>query len=119
GYGALRQNATFRTLIATGDFAAVARLVITTNLGTVQPRGQIIAGGLLRSSGSFPENFFVTNPQFTTINYRDNSDGSNYHSLQTQVTLRPARGVTYQGTYTWSRSPAVRGGANSSGGVAA
>src|SRR5439155_17977246 len=64
GSEALRRNASFRTLIANGDFAAVARLLNTTNLGTVQPRGQIIAGGLLRSSGLFPENFFVTNPQF-------------------------------------------------------
>jgi len=46
----------------------------------------------------------VVNPQFSTINYRNNSDSSNYHSLQTQVTLRQTHGVSYQGTYTWSRS---------------
>jgi len=117
GSEALRQNASFRTLIANGDFVAVARLLNTTNLGTLQPRGQIIAGGLLRSSGLFPENFFVANPQFTGINYRDNADGSNYHSMQTQLTLRPAHGVTYQGTYTWSRGLATSGGVNSGGGV--
>src|SRR5204862_7349082 len=89
GSEALRRNASFRTLIANGDFAAVARLLNTTNIGTVQPAGQIIAGGTLRSSGSFPENFIVTNPQFTSITYRNNSDSSNYHSLQAQVTLRP------------------------------
>jgi hypothetical protein len=117
GSEALRQNASFRTLIANGEFAAVARLLNTTNLGTVQPRGQIIAGGTLRSSGLFPENFFVANPQFTGINYRNNSDSSNYHSLQTQVTVRPTQGITYQGTYTWSRSLAVSGGVGSGGGV--
>src|SRR4030095_4735925 len=76
GSEALRQHASFRTLIANGDFVAVARLLNTTNIGTVQPAGQIIAGGTLRSSGLFPENFFVVNPQFRTINYRNNSDRS-------------------------------------------
>jgi hypothetical protein len=82
----------------------------TTNTGTVQPRGQITAGGLLRSSGLFPENFFVVNPQFADVTYRNNADRSNYHSLQTQITLRPTRGINYQGTYTWSRSLGVFGG---------
>src|SRR5437870_2099949 len=116
GSEALRRNSSFRTLIANGDFAAVARSLNTTNVGTVQPAGQIIAGGTLRSSGLFPENFFVVNPQFATINYRNNSDSSNYHSLQTQFTARPAHGVTYQATYTWSRSLATSGGVNSGGG---
>jgi len=109
GSEALRRHASFRTLIANGDFVGVARILNTTNIGTVQPAGQIIAGGLLRSSGSFPENFIVVNPQFAAITYRNNSDSSNYHSLQTQVTLRPTRGVNYQGTYTWSRSLGLPG----------
>src|SRR5262249_17873080 len=88
----------------------------TTDVGTVQPAGQIVAGGTLRSSGLFPENFFVVNPQFATINYRNNSDSSNYHSLQTQLTVRPTHGVTYSATYTWSRSLATSGGVNSGGG---
>jgi hypothetical protein len=116
GSEALRRNSLFRTGIANGDFAAVARILNTTNVGTVQPAGQIVAGGTLRSSGLFPENFFVVNPQFATINYRNNSDSSNYHSLQTQLTVRPTHGVTYQATYTWSRSLATSGGVNSGGG---
>src|SRR5207244_12888107 len=99
GSEALRRNSSFRSFIANGDFANVARALNTTNVGTVQPAGQIVAGGTLRSSGLFPENFFVVNPQFATINYRNNSDSSNYHSLHTQLTLRPARGVTDQQRY--------------------
>jgi len=110
GSEALRRSASTRTLIANGDFVAVAQFLNTTNTGTVQPRGQIIAGGLLRSSGSFPENFFVVNPQFADVTYRNNSDSSNYHSLQSQVTLRPTRGITYQATYTWSRALGIFGG---------
>src|ERR1043165_5852176 len=99
GSEALRRNASFRTLIANGDFAAVARLLNTTNIGTVQPAGQIIAGGTLRSSGLFPENFIAGSPQFTTINYRNTSDSWKYPSLKTQVPVRPTPGVTSQFTY--------------------
>ena len=110
GSEALRRLSSTRTLIANGDFVGVAQFLNTTNTGTVQPAGQITAGGLLRSSGSFPENFFVVNPQFNNVTYRNNSDSSNYHSLQTQVTLRPTRGVSYQATYTWSRALGIFGG---------
>jgi len=109
GSEALRRLATTRTLIANGDYVSVAQFLNTTNTGTVQPRGQITAGGLLRSSGLFPENFFVVNPQFAGVTYRNNSDSSNYHSLQTQVTLRPTRGFNYQATYTWSRALGIFG----------
>jgi hypothetical protein len=108
GSEALRRHATFRTNIANGEYVAIARTLNTTNIGTVQP--PLVAGGTLRSSGLFPENFFVVNPQFGTINYRTNSDSSNYHSLQTQVTLRPTYGISYQGTYTWSRSLGIGNG---------
>ena len=117
GSQALRLNATYRTPIANGDFAAVARLLNTTNVGTTQPAGQTIAGGTLRSSGLFPENFFVANPQFTTLNYRNNSDSSKYHSLQTQVTLRPTHGFTGQATHTWSRGLGVAGSTPNGGGI--
>jgi hypothetical protein len=105
GSEALRRNATFYTNIANGNFVAVARTLNTTNIGTVQP--PLTNGGLLRSSGQFPENFIAVNPQFGTINYRTNSDSSNYNSLQTQLTLRPTHGIQYQATYTWSRSLGV------------
>jgi hypothetical protein len=107
GSEALRRHASFRTNIANADFVAVARLLNTTNIGAPQPAGEIINGGLLRSSGLFPENFIVTNPQFAAVTLRTNSDSSTYHSLQTQMTLRPTNGVSYQATYTWSRSLGV------------
>jgi hypothetical protein len=108
GSEALRRHASFRTNIANGDFVAVARTLSTTNIGTVQP--PLTNAGLLRSSGLFPANFIVANPQFNDITWRTNSDSSNYHSLQTQVTLRPTQGVSYQGTYTWSRSLGITSG---------
>ena len=115
GSEALRRNSSFRTFIANGDFASVARALNTTNVGTVQPSGQVVNGGTLRSSGLFPENFIVANPQFSTLNYRNNSDSSNYHSLEAQLTVRPTHGISYRAAYTWSRSLAVSGGVNSGG----
>ena len=55
---------------------------------------------------ALPYNYFLTNPQFgtggPTIQY--NGGLSNYHSMQTQVTLRPTHGVNFQATWTWSRA---------------
>jgi hypothetical protein len=102
GSDALRRHASFRSNIANGDFVAIARLLSSTNIGTTQP--PLTNAGLLRSSGAFPPNFIVANPQFNEITWRTNSDNSNYHSLQTQVNLRQIHGLNYQATYTWSRS---------------
>lgn len=119
GSEALRRHSFFRTNIANGDFREVANTLNTTNIGTVQPRGQTIAGGTLRSSGLFPENFIVANPQFGAMEMRNNSDTSMYHSLQTQITLRPARGISYQATHTWSRAHGVAGNTPEGGGIVA
>ena len=55
-------------------------------------------------AGLFPENWISSNPQFNQANYYSDSGSSVYHSLQVQGTLRPTHGVSFQGTYLWSRS---------------
>jgi hypothetical protein len=104
GSEALRRHTSFRADIANGNFRNVANTLNTANIGVTIPAGQTIAGATLRSSGLFPENFISANPQFGVLEMRDNSDSSNYHSLQTQLTMRPKHGVTYQATWTWSRA---------------
>ncbi len=59
----------------------------------------------------FPENYLVANPQFsspagfaTGPAYNSNTGASNYNSLETQFTLRPTFGTSFQATYTWARS---------------
>jgi len=60
-------------------------------------------GGQVLRYGGAPSNLLVSNPQYTpTINR--NQGRSNYHSMQIQVTLRPIRGLSFQSSYTWSRS---------------
>src|SRR6185436_972793 len=49
--------------------------------------------------------------------YRNNSDSSIYHSLQTQVTIRPSQGITAQFTHTWSRAMGTAGSTPDGGGI--
>jgi len=129
GSAHLRQSSTFRTAIANGDYEALANAINVYNgtgtgaAGTVVgvpgergtvlrrankgfnvPGGTTIAGGLTVPAGMFPENWIVANPQLNQANFYTGSGKSNYHSLQIQSTLRPAQGLSLQGTYVWSRA---------------
>jgi hypothetical protein len=119
GSEALRRHANFRGNIANGNFREVANTLNTANIGVAIPAGQTVAGATLRSSGLFPENFITANPQFGAMEMRNNSDSSNYHSLQTQLTMRPRNGITYQTTWTWSRSTGVAPPTGDGGGTVA
>ena len=61
------------------------------------------AGNVLRYGGA-PENLFIANPQYTSLTIQRNQGSTNYHSMQTQVTMRPMHGLNFQATYTWSRN---------------
>src|SRR5262249_41381716 len=74
------------------------------NRGFNVPGGTMIPGGIVVPAGLFPENWIVSNPQFNSANLFSNSGSSNYHSLQVQATLRPAFGLSFQGTYVWSKA---------------
>ena len=52
----------------------------------------------------FPEDWLTTNPQYQAINYNGNFGHSNYHSLQTSVTVRPKYGMSGQFTWIWAKS---------------
>jgi Carboxypeptidase regulatory-like domain len=119
GSEALRRNSTFQNNLANGDFRAVANSLNTANIGVTIPAGQTIQGATLASSGLFPANFIVANPQFSTMEMRNNSDNSTYHSMETQLTMRPRHGISYQATWTWSRATGVAGNTPAGGGITA
>lgn len=125
----IRLSTTFRDALANGDFATVANAiniyngfgtgasgVVTgaagergtvlqrANRGINVPGGVAVAGAPSVPAGMFPSNWISANPQFNQANYYTNSGKSNYHSLQVQGTLRPTQGLSFQGTYVWSRS---------------
>jgi hypothetical protein len=72
-----------------------------TTCGTNVPANVVVPAGL------FPPNWITANPQVSAANYYTNSGKSNYHSLQLQSTIRAMNGLTFQGTYVWSRALAV------------
>jgi hypothetical protein len=52
----------------------------------------------------FPENYLIANPQLSSASYNANLGRNNYHSLQTQFTMRPVQGVSFQASWTWAKS---------------
>jgi hypothetical protein len=101
GAAQLRAYSLTRTNLATGNYAAVAGTLATSN-GLI-PATSGVQGALLRNSGT-PENFIYTNPQFSSANWYGNRMHANYHSMQAQATLRPTHGLNFQLSYTWSRN---------------
>jgi hypothetical protein len=97
----MRASSTFQSNLANGNYAALAGTINTTNANL--PVSGVL-GAALRNSGRFPENFIVTNPQFSGVTYSTNLDHNNYHSMQAEYTLRPTHGFAGQATYTWSKN---------------
>jgi hypothetical protein len=79
------------------------RLAVGTPVGTA-PIGQVQTSAGLMPIRCFPENWILMNPQMDNPNYIANYGKSNYHSLQTQLVMRPVKGISLTGTYTWSRN---------------
>jgi len=52
----------------------------------------------------FPENYLVTNPQFTALQYAKNLGYSDYNSVEIQYTLRPTHGMSVMATYGFSKT---------------
>jgi hypothetical protein len=97
GSEALRRSNAFRGNIANGNFTGVANTLNQSTVATGE------TGGLVRNGG-FPENFIRNNPEFNNVTLFSNPGSSIYHSLEAQVTLRPTSGLSYQGSYTWSKA---------------
>jgi hypothetical protein len=104
------------TNIARGYFETVATNLRTANFHTTLTTAGLRpvlppnegAGQVLRA-GNAPDNLIRANPQYTAVNVLHNRSRSNYHSMQTQFTLRPYYGLNFQATWTWSRN-LTRGG---------
>jgi len=104
--------------LANGNYENVAAILNTMVYSSafnptlpVIPAG--VNGSVMRNSGLFPENFIVANPQFSSVFLISDINSNNYHSLETQVTLRPTHGVSMQSTYTWSKNLGVNSGLGS------
>jgi hypothetical protein len=101
GAAQLRRYFLTSTNLATGNYNGIANTLANTN--GLYPVTASVNGELVRRSG-LGENFIWTNRQFAGANYNVNRNHTNYHSLQTQVTLRPTHGLSFTATYTWSKN---------------
>jgi hypothetical protein len=108
GAQALRSDTRFNTNLANGNYSAVAATLNTINYTTaLNPTLPSFAGnvvGQVLRVNNFPDNFIVANPQFGTLNLITNDYSTNYHSLETQITMRPRHGLSFQSTYTFSKN---------------
>jgi hypothetical protein len=52
----------------------------------------------------FPENYLVTNPQWSNALYSTNLGYSNYNSVEVQLTMRPTHGLSLLATYGLSKT---------------
>jgi hypothetical protein len=105
-----------RNDLANGNYISLANKLHTLNYSKAAginanlpdvPSGE--NGAVLRQAG-FPDNFIKANPQFNSATLQTNSGNTNYHSMQTQLTLRPVGGVSLQTSYTWSKLLGYGGG---------
>ena len=105
----LRASTTFANNLANGNYAGVAGSLNTAFPTACAANPSVVnqGGGVLRCNG-FPENFVVANPQFSNVTYNTNLASNNYHSVQTQLTVRPYHGVSAQATWTWSKNLGIQ-----------
>jgi hypothetical protein len=90
--------------------AGVQQLGGVTNRRMLRNGCDRLAAGLTTiSTRCFAEDYMTVNPQLATATFVTNGNSSNYHSLQTQMTLRPTAGLSLQGTYTWSKNLGISG----------
>ncbi len=109
----LRTTTTYpgqKTNLANGNYAGIASWINTLQQPGA-PAGTTTRGYLLRTAG-LPDNFIVTNPQFSSVNLRTNWGKSNYHAMLTQLSLRPTAGFSFQLSYTWSKNLGNTGNGN-------
>jgi hypothetical protein len=128
--GSLHLRRRLATDFAEGDYAAIAGFInsniggnptsglLAPNAALTNVGGRILRNGCDRLANGqttvgpsmstplrcFPEDYLVANPQLATPTYNANLGSSNYHSMQSQFTLRPTYGTNLQATYTWAKS---------------
>jgi hypothetical protein len=92
----MRSVSTFQTYFSNNNPGTLAAL-LQSSLLTAPVGGKLIA------QAGLPANFFSVNPQFANAYLVDNAGHSTYHSAQVELNHRLARGLTFQGSYVFSK----------------
>jgi hypothetical protein len=96
GSQALRLYSVTNQYIANGSVGQLANFFNTT------PTATGVNGGILTHAG-LQQNFFVVNPQFSSVTFVDNNGNSSYNAFQAHIAKRISRGITGQFSYTFSK----------------
>ena len=108
GAGLLRADTRFSANLANGNYTTLAGTINNLNyVSSINTRLPAITdaasrGHVLRANG-FPENFISTNPQFGNAQIRNNLGYRNYHSMQTEFTIRPTAGIQNSISWIWAK----------------
>ena len=104
----LRAAITTQANLANGNYSALAATLNTLNYNSAQnqtlPTVATGVNGSVMRVNNFPENFIVTNPQFSNVFMIAGVNSNNYHSMEAQVTMRETHGISMQSSYTWSKN---------------
>ena len=105
----------FNSNLANGNYLALATTLNTLNYTTalIQSACRLFRAGVqgtVMRVNRFPENFIVDESAVRDVNFITNNVSNNYHSLQRcRSRCGPARGVSMQSTYTWSKNLGISG----------
>jgi hypothetical protein len=97
GSDAVRNISTLNAYLVNNDVGGFGQLINSSVYYTN------VHGGLL-TNGGLPPNFITANPQYLTAELLGNYANSTYNSLQVEVTRRFANGLSYQGSYVFSKT---------------
>lgn len=111
----IQQNVGFGTVLDVAYVGNVGRHLLhrrslnATNYGT-----NFLPSSIDPTTGNtpLPVNFLRPNTGFGDIQYIEMASTSNYHSLQTQLTRRFGRSLTFGGAWTWSKALTLVNGNN-------
>lgn len=103
----LQHNIGFNTVVDAAYVGSVGRHLMTQrDLNTVPYGANFLASNEdpTNPGRPLPANFFRPYPGYASINFREFTGTSNYHSLQVQANRRFARSLQYGFTWTWSKA---------------
>ncbi|MCC6540323.1 MAG: carboxypeptidase regulatory-like domain-containing protein [Bryobacterales bacterium] len=108
----VQQNVGFGTVLDVAYVGNVGRRLMQRRSLNALPYGtRFLASSIDSTTGSpLPDNFLRPNPGYADIQYIELAGTSNYHSLQTQLNKRFAKGFQFGVAWTWSKAMTIVNG---------
>ncbi|MBM3796538.1 MAG: carboxypeptidase regulatory-like domain-containing protein [Acidobacteria bacterium] len=110
----IQQNVGFGTVLDVAYVGNVGRRLLQRRSLNALPYGTRFLDSSRDSTTNnpLPDNFLRPNPGYADIQYIEMAGTSNYHSLQTQLNKRFAKGFQFGVAWTWSKAMTIVNGNN-------